>query len=62
MGMKLNSPKSIETALKVFRSYDGSWTAAREAARRDADGVLVIPKRTEAQPRAVATPERRKAG
>jgi hypothetical protein len=43
--MKLNSPKSIQTAEKVFRSY-GSWTAAREAAtRRDPDGVLVIPKK-----------------
>jgi hypothetical protein len=42
--MKLNSPKSIQTAGKVFRSY-GSWTAAREAAtHRDPDGVLVIPK------------------
>ena len=41
--MKLNSPESIETAKKVFRSYDGSWTAAREAGHRDENGVLVIP-------------------
>lgn len=59
--MKLNSPQSIATALKVFRSYDGSWTAAREAAHRDADGVLVIPKRNGAQPRAVPAVAR-KAG
>jgi hypothetical protein len=46
--VKLNSPKSIETAEKVFRIY-GSWTAAREAAtRRDPDGVLVIPKKAHA--------------
>ena len=48
--MKLNSPKSIEAAEKVFRTY-GSWTAAREAAtRRDPDGVLVIPKRVDSPP------------
>ena len=42
--MKLNSPKSIKTAKKVFRTY-GSWSAAREASTgRDVDGVLVIPK------------------
>ena len=42
--MKINSAESIETAEKVFRAYDGSWAAAREAARRGPDGVLVIPK------------------
>jgi hypothetical protein len=41
--MKLNSPESIKEAAKVFRSYGGSWTAARAAGRRDKDGVLVIP-------------------
>jgi hypothetical protein len=41
--MKLNSPESIEEAAKVFRSYGGSWTAARAAGQRDKDGVLVIP-------------------
>lgn len=45
--MKLNSSKSIEKATKVFRSYDGSWTAAREAAHRDKSGVLVIPKKSD---------------
>lgn len=59
--MKLNSPQSIATALKVLRSY-GSWTAAREAAHRDADGVLVIPKRNAAQPQAAPAVVRRKAG
>ncbi len=43
--MKLNSPQSLKTAEEVFRSYHGSWTAAREAGRCDADGVLVIPMR-----------------
>lgn len=43
--MKINSAASIETANSVFNSYRGSWTAAREAAHRDTDGVLVIPKR-----------------
>jgi hypothetical protein len=43
--MKLNSPESIEKAAKVFRSYGGSWTAAREAGHRDKNGVLVIPSR-----------------
>lgn len=60
--MKLNSPQSIATALKVFRSYDGSWMAAREAARRDADGVLVIPKRKSPQPQAAPAVIQRKAG
>jgi hypothetical protein len=41
--MKLNSPESIQKAAKVFRSYGGSWTAAREAGHRDNNGVLVIP-------------------
>ena len=41
--MKLNSPESIEEAAKVFRSYGGSWTAARAAGQRDKDGVLVLP-------------------
>lgn len=41
--MKLNSPESIRKAAKVFRSYGGSWTAAREAGHRDSNGVLVIP-------------------
>ena len=41
--MKLNSPESIKEAAKVFRSYGGSWTAARAAGQRDKDGVLVIP-------------------
>ena len=41
--MKLNSPQSIKEAAKVFRSYGGSWTAARAAGQRDKDGVLVIP-------------------
>jgi hypothetical protein len=41
--MKLNSPESIIEAAKVFRSYGGSWTAARAAGQRDKDGVLVIP-------------------
>jgi hypothetical protein len=41
--MKLNSPESLRSAGIVFRSYGGSWTAAREAGRRDASGVLVIP-------------------
>ena len=44
--MKLNSPESILEAAKVFRSYGGSWTAARAAGRRDQDGVLVIPLKT----------------
>lgn len=43
--MKLNSPKSMQAAREVFRSYNYSWTAAREAAIRDSDGVLVIPRR-----------------
>jgi hypothetical protein len=42
-GMKLNSPESIMEAAKVFRSYGGSWTAARAAGQRDKHGVLVIP-------------------
>ena len=61
--MKLNSPKSIATAEEVFRSYHGSWTAAREAAHRDPNGVLVIPKSGDASKAQV--PEvrpRRKAG
>jgi hypothetical protein len=41
--MKLNSPESIKEAAKVFRSYGGSWTAARAAGQRNKDGVLVIP-------------------
>jgi len=41
--MKLNSPESIKEAAKVFRNYGGSWTAARAAGQRDANGVLVIP-------------------
>ena len=41
--MKLNSPESIKEAAKVFRSYGGSWTAARAAGRRDKHGVLTIP-------------------
>jgi hypothetical protein len=41
--MKLNSPESIKEAAKVFRSYGGSWTAARAAGQRDQNGVLVIP-------------------
>jgi ribosomal protein L15E len=44
--MKLNSPESIKEAAKVFRSYGGSWTAARAAGQRDKDGVLVIPLNT----------------
>ncbi len=40
--MKINSDASIRAANAVFRSY-GSWTAARAAAHRDEDGVLVIP-------------------
>jgi hypothetical protein len=44
--MKLNSPESIKEAAKVFRSYGGSWTAARAAGQRDQDGVLVIPLNT----------------
>jgi hypothetical protein len=63
--MKLNSPESIRKAAKVFRSYGGSWTAAREAGHRDKNGVLVIPtkrgdndgRHVEAEPRAA-----RKAG
>jgi hypothetical protein len=47
--MKINSTESIELADKVFRRYGGSWTAAREAAYRDEDGVLVIPKNPEVQ-------------
>jgi len=43
--MKLNSPESLRSAGIVFRSYGGSWTAAREAGHRDASGVLVIPVR-----------------
>ena len=43
--MKLNSPQSLEAASRVFRSYDNSWTKAREAGYRDSDGVLVIPVR-----------------
>ena len=38
--MKLNSPQSLEAAGRVFRSYDNSWTKAREAGYRDSDGVL----------------------
>ena len=41
--MKLNSPESIQEAAKVFRSYGGSWTAARAAGQRGKDGILVIP-------------------
>lgn len=48
--MKLNSPESIKTAEQVFRRYGGSWTAAREAARRDENGVLVIPRSPESPP------------
>ena len=43
--MKLNSPESLRSAGIVFRSYGGSWTAAREAGRRDASGILEIPVR-----------------
>lgn len=43
--MKLNSPESLKSAGRVFRTYGGSWTAAREAGHRDASGVLVIPVR-----------------
>jgi hypothetical protein len=42
--MKLNSAESIAAANTVFQGYEGSWTAAREAAHRAPDGVLVIPK------------------
>lgn len=42
--MKLNSPESLKAADTVFRNYGGSWTAAREAAKRDENGVLVIPR------------------
>ncbi len=40
--MKINSAESIKAANAVFRTY-GSWTAARAAAHRDENGVLVIP-------------------
>ncbi len=50
--MKINSPQSIAAAEEVFRNYAGSWTAAREAAYRDADGVLVIPKHPREAPTA----------
>lgn len=43
--MKLNSPELIQTAEEVFREYRGSWTAARDAGKRDVDGVLVIPRK-----------------
>lgn len=46
--MKINSDESIKAASAVFRAY-GSWTAARAAAYRDKDGVLVIPVPPEAE-------------
>jgi hypothetical protein len=50
--MKLNSPESIKEAAKVFRSYGGSWTAARAAGQRDKDGILVIPVKSARDDRA----------
>jgi hypothetical protein len=40
--MKVNSPGSIKAAAIVFRSYGGSWTAARAAGLRDEEGRIVI--------------------
>lgn len=57
--MKINSDESIKAASAVFRAY-GSWTAARAAAHRDKDGVLVIPVPPEAEPEAGSL--ERKAG
>jgi hypothetical protein len=42
--MRLNSPEALALASEVFRNYGYSWTAARAAGYRDADGVLVIPR------------------
>lgn len=42
--MKVNSSASIKAANDVFRAYGGSWTTAREAARVNDQGELVIPK------------------
>ena len=52
IAMKLNSPESIREAAKVFRSYGGSWTAARAAGQRDKDGILVIPVKSARDDRA----------
>jgi hypothetical protein len=49
--MKINSDESIKAASAVFRAY-GSWTAARAAAHRDENGVLVIPVPQDAEPQA----------
>ena len=41
--MKLNSDASLKTANTVFKNYGFSWSAARQAAHRAEDGVLVVP-------------------
>ena len=63
--MKLNSPQSLKAAGQVFRAYKNSWTAAREAGHRNADGVLVIPRAPRAQANSAAigeTPPRTRRG